>query len=89
VVYNFGFLYYNCNIIEIFSKSGKDLENKKNIILFYILIPMASTRKKSHCTKIKKPVKCIRFKGCNYASGTRRKFCRKKRNTYKNKMTMF
>lgn len=50
---------------------------------------MASTRKRSHCVKFKKPVKCNRFKSCKYASGTRRKFCRKKRNTYKNKMTIF
>lgn len=49
---------------------------------------MAITRKRSHCVKIKKPIKCIRFKGCKYASGTRRKFCRRKRNTYKKKMTI-
>ena len=50
---------------------------------------MASTRKRSHCVKIKKPIKCNRFKSCKYASGTLRKFCRKKKNTYKNKMNVF
>lgn len=46
---------------------------------------MASSKKRSHCVRFKKPVSCNRFKSCKYASGTRRKFCRKKRNTRKNR----
>lgn len=39
-----------------------------------------ASRKRSHCVRIKKEVKCNRFKSCKYASGSKRKFCRKKRN---------
>ena len=42
---------------------------------------MSKTRRRSHCVRIKTPVKCNRFKSCKYASGTKRKFCRKKRNS--------
>ena len=41
---------------------------------------MPQSKRRSHCVKIKKPVKCNRFKSCKYASGTKRKFCRKKKN---------
>ena len=38
--------------------------------------------KRSLCRKAKKSVKrCRRISGCKPASGTKRKFCRKKRNT--------
>lgn len=46
---------------------------------------MSMTRKKSLCTRIKRNrTKCLRFKGCKQASGPKRKFCRKRKNTKKN-----
>lgn len=33
----------------------------------------------SHCTYIRRPPKCVRFRGCKYASkGTKKKYCRKR-----------
>ena len=37
-------------------------------------------RRKSLCTRMKKPKSCKKFKGCKYASGPKRKFCRTKKN---------
>lgn len=40
--------------------------------------------KRSLCRKAKKSVKrCRRIQGCKFVSGTKRRFCRKKRNTRK------
>lgn len=39
------------------------------------------SRRKSLCTRIKKSVKkCVRFKGCKYANGKKRRFCRTRKN---------
>jgi hypothetical protein len=35
---------------------------------------------KSHCVGIKRSAVCKRTEGCKYASGTKRRFCRKSRN---------
>jgi len=35
--------------------------------------------KKSLCRRIKTDENCNRFNGCKYASGTKRRFCRKKK----------
>ena len=40
-----------------------------------------SRRNKSGCTKIKRSAVCKRTEGCSYASGTKRRFCRKAKNT--------
>ena len=40
-----------------------------------------SRRNKSGCTKIKRSAVCKRTEGCKYASGTKRSFCRKAKNT--------
>lgn len=41
--------------------------------------------RKSHCTKIKKPKSCNKFKSCKYAKGTKKQYCRKKHNTRRNR----
>lgn len=43
---------------------------------------MASHRRRSMCTRVKKhSVKaCRRLKGCKYARGTKRRFCRTRKN---------
>jgi hypothetical protein len=37
--------------------------------------------KSSHCRKIKRSLVCKRSSTCKYASGKKRRFCRKSRNT--------
>ena len=42
-------------------------------------------RRRSLCTRIKKERSCKRFRGCKYAKGTKRQYCRIKHRTRKNK----
>ena len=39
-----------------------------------------STLKTSKCRRVKGMTKCKKFRGCKYASGTKRKFCRRSKN---------
>ena len=49
----------------------------KNIYVLYI---MAKTARKSICKRVKNPKKCKKLKGCKLAKGTKRTFCRTKKN---------
>lgn len=41
---------------------------------------MAKTARKSICKRVKNPKKCKKLKGCKLAKGTKRTFCRTKKN---------